>query len=280
VHGVPDDPEVDALFDLPVGEFVAARDRLAKDRRAAGDRSGAGEIKALRRPTVVAWALNQLARRHRDDLAALLEAGRVVAEAQREALAGDASSLREADRRRRELVTGLAGSAAELVGGARSHLDEIEAGLHAASLDPDGLGATLAEGRLSAAPSAGGGFDPAMAAWGVGASPARPRPAPAPAEPAPAGARQEPEPEAQVALAAERAAAETRARRLAEARERVSRRRRAARDAETLRDELERELIRLTARVEDARVRVEDTRRALEEAERRLARVEGQEEPE
>ena len=57
---------VDALFDLPLADFVKARDALAKQLRAAGDKEGAAEVKALRKPTRVAWALNQVARQQAD----------------------------------------------------------------------------------------------------------------------------------------------------------------------------------------------------------------------
>src|SRR4051812_44776528 len=55
---------VDDLFALDPSEFTAARDRLVAELREAGDKGAAAEVKALRRPTVTAWALNQLARRH------------------------------------------------------------------------------------------------------------------------------------------------------------------------------------------------------------------------
>lgn len=42
-------------------EFVASRTALVKEARAAGDREAARRIGALRRPSVAAWALNQLA---------------------------------------------------------------------------------------------------------------------------------------------------------------------------------------------------------------------------
>ena len=60
---VPDvDEELDRLYGLPLEEFTAARDDLSKRVRAAGLRDQADEIKALRKPPVSAWAVNQLAR--------------------------------------------------------------------------------------------------------------------------------------------------------------------------------------------------------------------------
>ena len=54
---------MDELFDLPPTEFIAARDALAKQLKADGDAGAAAEVKALRRPSVAAWAVNQVARR-------------------------------------------------------------------------------------------------------------------------------------------------------------------------------------------------------------------------
>src|ERR687892_248895 len=52
--------EIAALYRLPVAEFVAARDQLAKRLRSAGDREAARRVAALRRPSVSVWAANQL----------------------------------------------------------------------------------------------------------------------------------------------------------------------------------------------------------------------------
>ncbi|MDP8988077.1 MAG: hypothetical protein M3N11_06985, partial [Actinomycetota bacterium] len=55
---------LDQLYELEPRHFVAARDRLVRELRAAGERQAAAAVKGLRRPTVVAWALNQVARAH------------------------------------------------------------------------------------------------------------------------------------------------------------------------------------------------------------------------
>ena len=52
----------DDLFDLPVGEFVKARDALVRRRKADGAREEAATVKAMRRPTMAAWAVNQVVR--------------------------------------------------------------------------------------------------------------------------------------------------------------------------------------------------------------------------
>ncbi|HXS45756.1 MAG TPA: hypothetical protein VN751_14105, partial [Solirubrobacteraceae bacterium] len=57
-----DDDAVDRLYGLAPGEFVPERDALAKALRADGRRDEAAAVKALAKPTVAAWAVNQAVR--------------------------------------------------------------------------------------------------------------------------------------------------------------------------------------------------------------------------
>lgn len=43
--------ELDSLYQVPLGEFTAARDELAKRLRDEGEREQAEEVKKLRKPT-------------------------------------------------------------------------------------------------------------------------------------------------------------------------------------------------------------------------------------
>ena len=52
----------DDLYGLPLDAFVPERDALAKRLRAEGRRDEAAEVKALRKPSVAAWAVNQAVR--------------------------------------------------------------------------------------------------------------------------------------------------------------------------------------------------------------------------
>jgi hypothetical protein len=64
-----DDPleaEIDRLFQLPLAEMVEARNALADQLRKAGDRAAATRIKALKRATPGAWAINQVFYRQRE----------------------------------------------------------------------------------------------------------------------------------------------------------------------------------------------------------------------
>jgi len=108
--------DLDALFTKPLSEFTKARDDLAKKLKSAGDREGAASVKAMRKPSVSAWTLNQLARRYPQRMDALLEAGEGLREAQRGALeAGGAKALREASQAHRALVNELLRAAPPLM---------------------------------------------------------------------------------------------------------------------------------------------------------------------
>ncbi len=73
------DEALDALYAGPVETFIAERDRLAKERKAAGDKAGAALLKAQHKPTQVAHALNTLVRIERARIEALLQVGRTLA---------------------------------------------------------------------------------------------------------------------------------------------------------------------------------------------------------
>src|SRR5438034_4771428 len=102
------DSEIDALFELTPEAFTSARDELAKRAASEGRTDEAKAIKALRRPTVAAWAVNQLVRRRPDDVEELLETGAALRRAQRKVLSGvRGGDFREASERRRKIVTRL-----------------------------------------------------------------------------------------------------------------------------------------------------------------------------
>ena len=72
--------DIDRLYGVPLDEFVAERDQLAKRLNKDGDREAGARVKALRKPTVGAWALNQAVRRRRKETAALLATGGAAAQ--------------------------------------------------------------------------------------------------------------------------------------------------------------------------------------------------------
>ena len=152
----------EALYGLAPGEFTSARDARAKELRKRGERDAADAVKELRKPTVAAWALNQLARGRPKDVERLLSAGDELRAAQEELLAGgDRSAFQEAASMERELVAQLSADAATLASeaGQRSGgLQEKLAGtLHAAALDEE-TAEELRAGRLTRERDAIGGF--------------------------------------------------------------------------------------------------------------------------
>ena len=159
--------DIDDLYALPPEEFTAARDALAKELRAGGDKDTAAAVKKLARPTVAAWALNQLPRRHPDAVTALLDAGAELRRAQRRALSGikDAGMSR-ASALRREAVMDAARLAAGILEDAGKSPQtverEISDALEAASADPE-TGEQLQEGRFAKPPQPSGELDPMAA---------------------------------------------------------------------------------------------------------------------
>jgi len=102
-------PDADELYGLPLDRFVPERTALARDLRGAGRREEASEVAALRKPSVAAWAVNQLVRTQGKGVAELFEAGDALRAAHDQVLAGsaDAGSLRTAVARERAAVEAL-----------------------------------------------------------------------------------------------------------------------------------------------------------------------------
>jgi hypothetical protein len=144
---------IDELYALPLDRFTPERDALAKELRGAGDRGAADRVKTLRKPVVVAWALNLLAREDPEAVEQLLELGTRLREAQRRAISGgDVEPLRAATDERRRLVARLVGSARSILdregAGGASLDDDLEATLDAAAVDEE-AGSQLRAGRLT-----------------------------------------------------------------------------------------------------------------------------------
>ena len=142
---------IDELYVLPGSEFIPARDRLAAKLAAAGQRGPARDVKALRRPTVAAWVVNQLAHRSGAALRRLIESGDVLRRAQRRVVrGGDTDDLRAATTARQEALRELRKLAGPVLreAGASTHLDHVLATLEAAAFDPEAA-RVVAAGRLS-----------------------------------------------------------------------------------------------------------------------------------
>lgn len=127
----------DALYALPLGEFVAARDERARDLRGS-DPELSRRVKALTKPTVAAWVVNQLARLEPDQVEQVLGVGEALREAQQQM---SAEELRALTRQRRQLTAAVTQHARGLarergVRVTEPVADRIEATLTAAVLDP------------------------------------------------------------------------------------------------------------------------------------------------
>ena len=76
------------LYALPPADFIAARDELAGELKDSGEADVAAAVKKLKKPSIVAWAVNAAARVHEDEVAALRETGQALRRAQRKVLSG------------------------------------------------------------------------------------------------------------------------------------------------------------------------------------------------
>ena len=98
------------LYGLVPGEFVAARDARAKELRGA-DRELADQVKALRKPSTAAWAVNLLARSEPDLLEQVLALGVSLRQAQ----AGlQGQELRTLAKQRRQLISAVTAQVKDL----------------------------------------------------------------------------------------------------------------------------------------------------------------------
>jgi len=132
--------EADRLYDVPLESFTEARNALASELKRAGRDDDAAEVRALRKPSAAAWAANQVARRHRRELDAFLEAAARLQKAQ----LGE-GDMRVATRAERDALEGLLRLAGEYAGG--TQLPRVRQTLEAAAVD-EGAAAALRAGRL------------------------------------------------------------------------------------------------------------------------------------
>ena len=145
--------ELDRLYALPLEEFTAERDALAKRLRKEGERDAAEAVKALKKPSVAAWAVNQVRRDRPDDVRRLIE---VTEELHRVyaglSAAGARERLAEAADMQRDLIRSLVRCAEQLLeaGGHRANeqtLGKVADTLRAAALDED-LREQVSAGRV------------------------------------------------------------------------------------------------------------------------------------
>src|SRR3712207_2211204 len=142
------DEIVRELYVLPPADFVAARNDLARQARAAGSREIAERLQRLRRPTRSAWLVNLLAR-DSSAMHRLSTLGRELRDAQTELAHAELRHLAE---QRRQLMADLLDRAQAYAAEAGLRLtptvlSEVEATLQAALVDLAGA-LTIRNGRL------------------------------------------------------------------------------------------------------------------------------------
>jgi hypothetical protein len=170
------DKQIDRLYTVPLDEFVERRNDLARSLRKDGDREAADEVEGLRKPTVPAWTVNQLARREKMRLRSLLTAGERLRKAHEKLLGGGSpEALQQARDDERGAIAELAGAAASLLTEAghpasEATLDRVRETLHAAAADEE-IGQRVRAGRLER--------EEAVTGFGFGSAPSVARPKPA-----------------------------------------------------------------------------------------------------
>jgi hypothetical protein len=119
------DDRISDLYALPLDEFTDARNALAKELAAAGDKAEAAEVRALKKPSVPAWAVNQVARAHPGEVEALFEAGANLRDAQQKLLRrGDQSGVKDASAAERQAVKALVARAKKILADADNAANE------------------------------------------------------------------------------------------------------------------------------------------------------------
>jgi len=136
-----------ALGELYLGDFdgfVGRRNELAKELRARGDGEGADRVRALKKPSRVAWAINQLSGDEATVRNQLLGAGAALRDAHERLMNGKAESadLRRAGEEEQAAVTRALAVVTDLSQQAGAGLSAVAADrarqtLHAVSLDEE-----------------------------------------------------------------------------------------------------------------------------------------------
>ena len=145
--------DIDGLYALPLDEFTPARDALARQLRTDGDRDGAAEVKALRKPNLPAWALNRVCHREPGQVEELLAAGARLQEAQAKLVSGgERGLLRDAVAQERRSVDEVVALGERELTGSGHQINaalqtKLHATAHAAAVSPE-AGELLSLGRL------------------------------------------------------------------------------------------------------------------------------------
>lgn len=129
------DAEIDALYALPLSEFTTARNALAKSLKGADGAT----VKALQKPTVVPYAVNQLYWHERRAYDRVMQAGQALRHAQLGALSGKPADVGAAQAAHRQALAeaAKAATAAAEERGVKPTLEPLTRMLEALSLRPE-----------------------------------------------------------------------------------------------------------------------------------------------
>lgn len=239
------DTAIDQLYQLPLEEFTVARNSLAK--RVPGDPGT--RIKALAKPSIAAWAINELYWKSRGVYDKLVKASERRRAAHRLVLAGKSTDLRAADESHQEALREAADRALDVL--ARAGHPATDSSRQTIAQTLEALPIDAPPGRLTEA------LQPAgfalLAGLTPGAVPARPREQKRAETPASPPSKPRRDPGAAVAEEARRQAQERARALLAEAEEGLR--------------EAEREAKRLAAAHESGHKKLETLKTASEQAE-------------
>ncbi|MGH2986382.1 MAG: hypothetical protein ACRDLO_06815, partial [Solirubrobacterales bacterium] len=144
--------EITGLYSLPLGEFTANRDALAKRVRDEDDRAEAERIRKLKKPTRSAWAVNRGVQADRAAAKRLIDAGKRLERAQNAALGGGGSAkLKEAMAGQQAAIEEMMGAIQDALGSERvspAIIDRARETLRAVAGDEE-LAAEFAAGRIT-----------------------------------------------------------------------------------------------------------------------------------
>lgn len=146
------DEIIDRLYGLPPAEFTAARNEAAAE-LSGDDRA---RVKALRKPTAAAAAVNRLVRERRDDIDAFLEASAALLDAQVSGKGGlEAATKEQRDALARLVKVGGEAVRQSLLAAAvdEGAANELLAGRLERELEPRGFGTLLSHVTPSARPA-------------------------------------------------------------------------------------------------------------------------------
>src|SRR5437762_858138 len=109
------DDDIDALFKLPLAEFTPARNALAARLKQSGHRDQSERVKLLVKPSISAWAVNQLYWTHREEFDQLIATGKRFRQGQTSPRAGKVADMRESLDARRKVLSHLSDLASALL---------------------------------------------------------------------------------------------------------------------------------------------------------------------